>query len=177
LLTIREAEAKDALEVANLHVRAWQVAYRSLLPEERLDAMAAEDRAARYSFGSTDPDAPQTILAVCEGTIRGFASIASSRDEDALGAGELGALYVDPDHWGQGTGRLLMAQVYERLGARGFQEAVLWLLLGNSRAECFYRADGWRHDGSRRQERMWDVEVDVIRYRRELDRVAACSDL
>jgi ribosomal protein S18 acetylase RimI-like enzyme len=169
MLTTREAREEDALEVADLHVRAWQVAYRGLLPAERLDSMRAEERATRYSFGSTEPGAPETILAVCERSIWGFATVLASRDEDSPGAGELSALYVDPHRWGQGTGRLLTAEAYARLRARGFQEAVLWVLVGNDRAERFYRTDGWRHDGSRRRERMWDVEVDVVRYRRKLD--------
>jgi GNAT superfamily N-acetyltransferase len=168
LLSIREARAQDALEVAGLHIRAWRIAYRELLPVERLDSMRAEDRAAQYSFGSTDPDVPQTILAVCDGIIWGFATIVASRDEDASGAGELAALYIDPPHWGEGVGRLLMSEAYARLKARGFREATLWLLLGNSRAERFYQADEWLNDGSRRWIQMWDVDVEVIRYRRSL---------
>jgi GNAT superfamily N-acetyltransferase len=169
LLSIREAKPGDTLEVAGLHVRAWQVAYHGLLPKERLDSMRAEDRAARYSFGSTDPDEPQTILAVCEESIRGFATTAPSPEKDSLDTGELCALYVDPPHWNTGIGRMLMAQAYGRLCAQGFDQAILWVLVGNTRAERFYQSDGWRRDGSRRQEQMWDVMVDVIRYRRKLD--------
>jgi hypothetical protein len=61
-----------------------------------------------------------------------------------------------------------MTETYTRLRAAGFEAAILWLLLGNIRAARFYEGDGWRTDGSSRQERMWDVPVEMIRYRREL---------
>ena len=44
-------------------------------------------------------------------------------------------------------------------------EAVLWVLVGNERAQRFYRADGWRPDGAQRRVEVWNVLVDEIRYR------------
>ena len=49
-MEIRPAEPEDALAVARVHVRTWQAAYRSLLPDHYLDQLRAEDRAARYQF-------------------------------------------------------------------------------------------------------------------------------
>jgi ribosomal protein S18 acetylase RimI-like enzyme len=167
-LVVRGAKAEDAGEVAALHIRAWQRAYRGLLPDEHLDALRAEERMARYAFGSSDPDAPQTILALEGGSIRGFATTGASRDADAHGAGELYALYVDPVGWHRGTGRLLLREAQARLRARGFEQALLWVLVGNEQAERFYLADGWRPDGSRRREDVWAVDAEVIRYRRAL---------
>lgn len=167
-LRVRDARAEDAREVARLHIRAWQLAYRGLLPDEHLDALQAEDRMARYSFGSSDAGAPQTVLAVDDGVIHGFATTGLSRDEDAPGVGELYALYVDPSSWGRGVGRLLMREAYARLRAHNPERALLWVLVGNERAESFYRTDGWRPDGSRRREDVWGVDAEVIRYRRAL---------
>jgi hypothetical protein len=61
-----------------VHVRAWQVAYRGLLPDEYLDGLRAEDRAGRYTFGSADPGVPSTIVAVVDGVIRGFATVGAA---------------------------------------------------------------------------------------------------
>lgn len=52
--------------------------------------------------------------------------------------------------------------------ARGFHEAILWVLAGNEPAERFYRARGYRRDGARRHENPWGVDAEVIRYRRSL---------
>jgi GNAT superfamily N-acetyltransferase len=111
---------------------------------------------------------PTTTVAIDEGLIRGFASVGQSRDEETGEAGELYALYVDPPWWCAGVGRLLMRDANARLRALGCREAVLWMLVGNDRAERFYRLDGWRADGARRREDLWDVNVEVARYTRKL---------
>jgi hypothetical protein len=50
----------------------------------------------------------------------------------------------------------------------GFTEALLWVLIGNDRAERFYRADGWLPDGQRRDDDVWGARVSEIGYRRRL---------
>lgn len=167
--TIRPALPEDALAVAEVHVRAWQAAYRGLIAAEFLDALRAEERAATYTFGSTDPAAPQTIIAGEGEEVLGFATTGPSRDADSPGAGEIYALYVDPVHWGGGVGRLLLREARERLRDRGFEEAILWVLVGNQPAERFYRADGWRRDGAERWEQPYGVVSRVTRYRRALE--------
>jgi GNAT superfamily N-acetyltransferase len=167
-LIVRQAKPADAAQVAGVHVRAWQAAYRGLLPDAYLDALSADDRAARYTFGSVDPQAPRTIVALADGVLCGFATIARARDEDTCEAGELCAMYVEPALWRGGGGRALMDAVYDRPRAMGCGEAVLWVLVGNERAERFYRAQGWWADGSRRRENIWGLDADEIRYRRTL---------
>ena len=162
-MTVREATPQDAAEVAGVHVRSWQVAYRGLFPDGYLDGLRAEDRRAYYTFGD---GRPATIVAVVGGTICGFATTGPSQDEDTADAGELYALYLDPQAWGQGIGRSLMAEARARLSRQGFAEAILWVLAGNEQAQRFYRADGWQPDGHRRQEDVWGVSADEVRYRR-----------
>jgi GNAT superfamily N-acetyltransferase len=168
MLIVRGAEPDDAAAVAGVHVRSWQAAYRGLIPDAYLDALRPEDRMSRYTFGSTDPGVPSTIVAVEDGVIRGFATTGPSRDADSPGAGELLGLYLDPEAWGHGVGRRLMSEARDRLVRGGFADALLWVLVGNERAERFYRLDGWLGDGSRRSEEIWGVTVDEIRYRRHL---------
>jgi ribosomal protein S18 acetylase RimI-like enzyme len=166
MLSVRDARPDDALAIAVVHIRSWQAAYRGLLPDEYLDALRVEERAARYTFGANDQ---QTILAVeDDATISAFATFGASRDYDAAGAGELHALYVDPPRWDAGIGRLLMGEFETRMRAQGFPEAILWVLVGNEPAERFYRAWGYRHDGAHRHECPWGVDAEVIRYRRSL---------
>jgi ribosomal protein S18 acetylase RimI-like enzyme len=167
-MLIRAAEPDDALGVARVHVRAWQVGYRHLLPDDYLARLRPEERAQRYDFANRDLQRPKTLVAAEDGAIRGFATIAPARDADMPGCGELCALYVDPECWGRGLGRALLAIAQEHLAERGYRQAVLWLLAGNIRAERLYRAGGWEPDGQARTERIWDIAVDEIRYRRPL---------
>lgn len=167
-MLIRPAQPEDALAVARVHVRSWQAAYRSLLPDEYLDQLRPEDRAARYDFSHTDPQKPYTQVAESDGVILGFATTAPARDADCAGLGELLALYVAPESWGQGTGQQLVAAARQRLADEGFAELVLWMLEGNVRADRFYRKDGWLPDGAQKRDEIWGITVSEIRYRRPL---------
>jgi GNAT superfamily N-acetyltransferase len=165
---LRPAIPQDALAVARVHVRSWQVAYRTLLPSAYLDQLRPEDRASKYDFASTDPLKPCTIVAAEEESILGFATTIQSHDADLGSHGELLALYVDPDSWNRGIGVALIAEARARLLDLGLRQASLWLLKGNERADRFYRVDGWTPDGTSRTDTVWDIQVDEIRYRREL---------
>ena len=167
VLVVREAEPDDAAAVAGVHVRSWQGAYRGLLPDDYLDSLRPEDRMARYTFGSADRDLPSTMVATEDGVVTGFVTTGPCRDADMVEAGEILSLYVDPGAWGLGIGRRLMADARARLERR-FPRAVLWVLVGNDRAQRFYAIDGWVPDDSRRTEEIWGVSVDEIRYRRAL---------
>lgn len=153
--------------MAGVHVCSWQVAYRGLLPDEYLDGLRAEDRAARYSFDLVGPDRPATTVALEGDEICGFATTGPARG-GARTIGEVYAINVDPKAWGRGVGRVLMANARSRLSGLGFTEALLWVLVGNDRAERFYRAGGWLPDGRRREEDVWGIRVREICYRRLL---------
>jgi ribosomal protein S18 acetylase RimI-like enzyme len=138
------------------------------MPDEFLDALRPEVRAGRYTFGSPDPLQPATILAVDERAICGFVTTGPALDADGQGKGELYSLYVDPPSWGLGVGRALITAAREHLRSQDFTEACLWVLVGNDRAERFYRADGWVSDGTRRVAVVHGLTVDEIRYERAL---------
>jgi hypothetical protein len=103
---IRPARPEDGADVARVHVRAWQVGYRGLLPDAYLDGLRPEDRVARYTFGVVDPMRPTTLVAVDAGIILGFATTGPSPDPDMPATRELMALHVDPDRWRRGLGRV-----------------------------------------------------------------------
>jgi GNAT superfamily N-acetyltransferase len=167
-MLLRPAKTQDAMDVARVHIRSWQAAYRGLLPAEYLDALKPEDRAARYTFESPDPTKPWTIVAEDNGFIAGFATTAPARDADAEGCGELYALYVDPDSWNRGIGADLIKAARVRMVELGFKRATLWVMKGNARAERFYAIDGWEADGQERSDVLWGVAVNELRYWRGL---------
>lgn len=121
-------------------MRSWQSAYRGLFPDDYLNGLRAEDRMGHYTFGDVRPDRPATIVAVADTTICGFATTGPSRDANAADVGEL--------------------------YAQGFTETILWVLTSNEQAQRFYHADGWQPDGHQRQEYVWGVLADEVRYRR-----------
>ncbi|HET9101365.1 MAG TPA: GNAT family N-acetyltransferase [Acidobacteriaceae bacterium] len=171
-MLIRPARPEDAMAVAGVHIRSWRAAYRNILPDDYLNQLCPEDRAAKYDFATRDPFKPRTTVAVEEGVdaaIHGFATTMPVTDSDMPGYGELCALYVDPQHWGQGLGVALVSAARAQMLESGFRHAILWVLTGNVRAEHFYQNDGWAADGVSRKATVWDIEVDEIRYRRDLE--------
>ena len=167
-MNLRPAAPADATSVARVHVRAWQEAYRGLMPGDYLAGLRPQERAQHYDFATLDPARPRTVVAVEADAILGFATVSPARDADAIGQGELCALYVEPDCWGRGIGRALASAARDDLCRLGFTRAVLWVVAGNTRAEQFYRADGWSPDGLRRARQVWNVTVDTVRYWRVL---------
>jgi GNAT superfamily N-acetyltransferase len=156
-MELRSAAPADALAVARVHVRAWQTAYRDLLPAGYLDDLRAEDRAARYTFGRSD--GPRTTVALVDGALVGFSTIHGA---------ELCALHVDPDAWRRGVGSALIARARADLAAAGIAEAHLWLLDGNARAQQFYAHDGWAPSGAERTDTVWGAQVHEHEFRRHL---------
>jgi len=167
-MNLRPAVADDAMAVARVHVRAWQAAYQGLMPADYLAGLRPEDRAQRYDFSAGDATRPRTVVAIEADTVLGFATISAARDGDAIGQGELCALYVEPDCWGRGIGQALASAARGDLCRLGFRQAVLWVVAGNARAQRFYRADGWTHDGLRRTQQIGNAHVDTVRYSRDL---------
>jgi ribosomal protein S18 acetylase RimI-like enzyme len=144
---VREAEDADVPGIAVIHVRSWQTAYRGVLPDELLDGLSVSEREGswRALLGESE-ERWLTLVAERSGSdLAGFCSVATpSRDEDvdALTA-ELGALYVDPDHWRQGAGRAMLAAALEELDRRRFHDVILWVLPENHAALAFYDRFGF----------------------------------
>lgn len=163
---VRQAVPADAREVARVHVRSWQSAYRGLVARDYLDGLQPEVWANRYTFGRMGLRLPSTVVAVDGPAIRGLATTGLSRDEDLPNFGELMALYVDPAYLGTGVGRLLITAARERLRGAGVAGALLWVLDGNALARRFYERNGWTFDGAWRTETFGRQPVRQLRYRR-----------
>lgn len=165
---VRDAIPADAHQVAGVHVRSWRSAYRGLIDQAYLDALTPAAWTHKYDFSRMGLRVPKTLVAVRDDTVIGFASVGLCRDDDLADLGELMAIYVDPDHTRTGTGRLLIGAARERLAARGFTHAALWVLQDNDRARRFYERDGWLPDGTRRTRSYGGTPVQEARYRRTL---------
>jgi ribosomal protein S18 acetylase RimI-like enzyme len=165
MVRVRRATAADAPAMGRVHVRAWQATYRGHMPDDYLDGLRPEDRAAFWDGALRRDDRRGTVLVVeRDGEVVGFAAVGPSPDPE--GAGELFAINVDPAHWGTGAGRVLLEAAQEELARLGFAETVLWVLPANARARRFYERAGWASDGTERTLDVLGVTVPEVRYRR-----------
>jgi ribosomal protein S18 acetylase RimI-like enzyme len=166
---VRLATVEDAEALAVVQVRSWQEAYRGLIPQEYLDQRDPSRRRLAWRQWVEDARAPAaTLVAEDEaGDIVGFVSVSSSRDPDADPEveGEIQAIYLLPEYWGQGLGRLLMEAGLQRLDEARYHEVTLWVLESNRRARRFYEAGGWHADGSMKTDSSRGFSVSEVRYR------------
>lgn len=162
---IRPGTPTDAEGVAVVHVRTWQAAYAHVFPAAELANLSVERRSQLWAEYLPREDVG-IFVAESDGVVTGFVSVGASRDTP--GEGELYAIYVDPDHWGTGAGRELIAAGEDWLRSHGYEDATLWVLEDNPRARRFYVAAGWRFDGERRPIEFLGVEVPEVRYRKQL---------
>lgn len=166
---IRPATVADAPGIAEVQVLAWKAAYVGLMPQDYLDALEVADRTAYWERGLTAGRPGARLLVVAEGPlVVGFAAVGGAVEPEGSPLGELYAINLRPDTWGQGVGALLLAAAEEALLDLGHAEAILWVVPGNTRARRFYERHGWAVDAVERVATVFGVTVPEVRYRRRL---------
>ena len=154
---IRAAQARDLPDIAGIHHRGWERAYRLLLPAERIAAMRPERRSAFWAAALAEPE---TLLLVAESEPEGARAAESApsllqgflfggpvlahevrRGSPAGCAREVYALHVRAEAEGRGIGRALLAAAARRWRERGAQSFLLWCFAANP-ACGFYEALG-----------------------------------
>ena len=168
---VRTARPSDAPAMGALVVRAWQAAYRGLMPDDYLDGLTVAERTDQWTRVLTDELNPPRAVFVAEdedGRVVGFVAVGDELDAPDATRGQVYALNVDPDRWGRGVGQALLAAGGGHLRAVGYAAAVLWVHRDNARACRFYRASGWHADGTERHADALGVEVPEVRYHHNL---------
>lgn len=167
-MRLRPATVADAAEIAEVHVRAWQTAFRGIVAADRLNAMRVERGVDRFrqKLAPAEPTGQRFVVAESGDTVLGFVGFGTTRDEDVDSArvGEVHGLYVHPAHWRRGVGRRLLHAAVEGQAADGFETATLWTLADSEASRAFYEAQGWRTDGTVVAWADWDG-VPLVRYR------------
>ena len=171
LVRLRRATVDDAPNIARVHVRTWQSAYRGLMPQALLDSLTFERRTGWWK-GQLEllKDDHRPWIAVDDERVVGFVHAGPSRDDpEGSKVGEIYAIYVDPDCQGKGIGRDLLRHATRDLRTHGFRKAILWVLLDNQPTRRFYEAAGWAHDGGERVESLGGFDIKEARYTVALD--------
>ncbi len=168
---IREPLEADASDMGSVHVRAWQAAYRGIMPDAYLDSLSVDERATMWREWLASPPRQRFARWVAEsagGDVVGFCMVGPEGGDDAAVGGQLYVINVDPDHWGRGAGPQLIEAGLASLVDAGFGSAILWVAPGNARARRFYQRTGWTTDGTEQTEEVLGVVVTEVKYHREL---------
>lgn len=152
-LRIRRGVVEDAKAGSKMHADTWRISYRGLVPDALLDGLKDDRWEAgwRRGFESLDPTRVVHVAEI-DGRIVGFAGGGRAR----TGAppeyvGEVYALYVSPEHQGQGIGRVLLRAAAEGLIERGLVPIVIWTLFNNPASRGFYESLGGTVIGEKRE--------------------------
>jgi ribosomal protein S18 acetylase RimI-like enzyme len=167
-MNIRRATSSDADALAKVHIDAWRMAYRGLVPDSYLDSLDYARRAERFRE-SLAADAGETYVAEGDQGMLGFLTLGACRDPELTGepVGEIWGIYLAPRHWRRGIGRLLCRRGEEMLASRHYTHAVLWVFDGNQAARGFYEAMGYATDGASKVLHP-GAPLKAIRYRKQL---------
>ncbi|MER6714493.1 GNAT family N-acetyltransferase [Streptomyces sp. NPDC006129] len=161
----------DCDRVAEIRVRGWQHAYRGMIPQSYLDGLSVAEDAERHRtrLARADGRVVNLVAEDTRGEVVGWACHGPYREGEVLtDDAELYAVYVHPDHLGQGAGQALLAESLTRCAAAGHGRLLLWVLKENARARRFYERAGFRADGAEEPFDVEGVAVPEVRYSRAL---------
>ena len=133
---MRRARVEDAGGIARVWARAWQIAYRDLVPDAVLDAVDVEERRERWIARLEDGD---RTFVVEELGIAGYCRVVLPS--------EVASLYVLPERRGGGIGTALLTAALDELRSHGVH-ATLWVFTDNHAARAFYARFGFAPDGA-----------------------------
>ncbi|MDJ0692874.1 GNAT family N-acetyltransferase [Mastigocoleus sp. MO_188.B34] len=160
---IRQATIQDASAIAQIHIHTWEIAYSGIVPDSHLTALSVENRTQRW-LSTLSKSLTNTLVYQLDGKLVGWISLGISRDQDVSEAGEIYAIYVQPEMWGYGIGKDLMKFGEEQLWQRKVKSIVLWVLEDNFRARKFYQKGGYTLDGTKKELTIGEKMLSACRY-------------
>jgi GntR family transcriptional regulator len=160
---LRPATVADAAALAEVFVTTWRRNYRSVVPDDVIDALDL-DATAQWLEGLLAAAAQSTLLLeAADGKILGFVRFGAEANDP--NNGHIYALYVHADHGGRGFGRRLLRGGIAELNRSGYETITLWVFKDNAAARGLYASEGFVPDGGARVEAQF--RTDEISMRRE----------
>jgi len=158
-IIIREMTKNDIEGKAYVHYKSCHETYSGLISDIYMKNITLEkciDTVNKY------PE--NTIVAIADSKVAGFACYGQSRDEDMSDTGELIALYLLEKYKGRGIGKLLADACFEKMS--DYTRVSLWVLSQNKNAIGFYENYGFRADGVKKTIRLGEPieKMRMIKY-------------
>lgn len=147
-ITYRDAEGRDAAELAAFAERTFTETFGHLYPPEDLASYVEAKYRAHVMRGELADPVSRYRLALRDGAIVGYCKMGVvDMAVDATDALELHRLYVDCDVKGAGVAKTLMDEALAWARGKGARVMFLSVWENNARAQAFYRRYGFEHVG------------------------------
>lgn len=139
-VSVRPAVLGDISAILRIAERGWNAAYGDFLSQETIDSAMTEWYDPDTTREQIEHDDIAYFVAEKNGSILGYTSGGPSGDETSA---TLGAIYVDPDYWGNGIGTILLEAFEEFCRQQGYDTIQFQVLVKNDIGASFYQKHGY----------------------------------
>ena len=177
MLNLRHATPDDAPAIAKVHIDSWRAAYQGILPEEKLNGL--DYACVTESFRKSISSGTEDIYVVEKSShVVGFLALIGclndNNDQETVTG--ICTIYLAPECWRKGIGRLLYQEGETMLKSRGCIAVAFWVFADNVRARRFYEAMGFATDGESQVLNI-GTPVKAVRYRKDIRYASNPDDL
>lgn len=137
-VTTRPASRDDIESIQLVARETWRATYASQIPEIDIEQFLDSAYSTRRLTSAVSRLEDEFVVAEHAGKVIGYAMAGMNRD----GEPELFAMYVLPEHQGDGAGHMLWDAAKVVLSRRGQAWMCCWVLISNTRARRFYERQG-----------------------------------
>lgn len=137
-MRVREATPSDVEEIVTLAERAWRATYGGTLARETIETAMDEWYDPEGTREAIERDDVAYFVAIDDGSVVGYVSGSGEGTE-----ARLGAIYVDPERWGEGIGTELLERFEQFCRRRGYERIEFGVLAENDVGKSFYRSHGF----------------------------------
>lgn len=170
-ITIRLAVNNDAADMAEIHARSWEAAYKDILPPECIKTQSAKRPALWQKILAAENSIHYIIL--MKETPVGMITVGPPQQEDIeiendIGINdtffELHGIYLHPDYFRMGIGTRAMEFAFDKAKNANKTNMLVWVFQDNASAITFYKKCGFEADGAGKTY----FSKKVIRMRQEI---------
>lgn len=161
---IRTAVLGDEFQIAQVHIKSWQEAYKGLLPQDYLDQLTSEieDRIKMWKNILANPQRWAWVAENTQGIIS-FVLFGPPRDANREDFIELGAIYLLASEKGNGNGFSLLSVGFNKMRDFGYKKAYCWVLEKNPTIK-FYERSGARFSKQVKQDEIGGMNFNELAY-------------
>ena len=129
LLTIREAQAADAAQIAQVNFETWRSTYNGILDQDFLEARSLEEQVSVWqdTLNTINPSAKR-FVAIKDHNVIGYSGGGRNPDTRSPFQSELFGIYVLKAYQGMGVGQALTTSLAHWLVSQGSQSMLVWVL-------------------------------------------------
>src|SRR5258708_1224374 len=121
----RLATFEDAAALANVETISLQIAYREFLPAAYLEKLSVVDKTKAWQGELESVNRYRVFVADQDEIVIGFVRAGTEKDYGG-NVGGITHIFILPEYWGAGVGKVLMTMALDALREFGMASAKLW---------------------------------------------------